>query len=75
MAQDPLGAHLEAVGEVGRRGDGSDGGSRRWPAVAVAAGGDSGEGGTRLANKRMLGLTCEVGKALGVLAGDERLGN
>jgi hypothetical protein len=43
--------------------------------VAVAAGGDSGEGGTLLANKRMLGLTCEVGKALGVLAGDERLGN
>jgi hypothetical protein len=28
-----------------------------------------------LGNKRILELTCEVGKELGVLAGDERLGN
>jgi hypothetical protein len=72
MARDPRGAHLEAVGEVGRRGDGSDDGSWLWPAVAAVAGRDSGEEGARLANRRMLGLTCEVGKALGVLAGDER---
>jgi hypothetical protein len=42
--------------------------------VAAAAGDDSGEGGARLAHKRMLWLTCELGKALGVLANDERLG-
>jgi hypothetical protein len=28
-----------------------------------------------LGNKRTLELTCKVGKELGVLAGDERLGN
>jgi hypothetical protein len=66
-------AHLEAIGGVGRRGDGSGEGARRWPAVAAAAGGDSGEGGARLANKRMPWNACELGKALGVLAGDERL--
>jgi hypothetical protein len=62
MARDPLGAHLEAVGEVGRRGDGSGEGSRQWPAVAAAAGCDSGEGGARLANKRMRGHMFEVGR-------------
>jgi hypothetical protein len=67
-------AHLEAIGGVGRRGDGSSEGAWRWPEVAAATGGDSGEGGARLANKRMLWHACELGKALGVLAGDERLG-
>jgi hypothetical protein len=45
----------------------------------VAGGGgrsgrDPGEGGALLANKRMLWLTRELGKARGVLVGDERLG-
>jgi hypothetical protein len=50
MARDSLGAHLEVIGEVGRRGDGSGEGARRWPAVAAAAGCDSVEGGATPGN-------------------------
>jgi hypothetical protein len=50
MARDPLGAHLEAIGGVGRRGGGLGEGARQWPAVAAAAGCDSGEGGTTSGN-------------------------
>jgi hypothetical protein len=49
-------------------------GARRGPAAATAAGGVAGEEGSRLANKRRLCLTCELGEALGVSAGDEKLG-
>jgi hypothetical protein len=50
--RDPLGAHLEAIGGVGWRGGGSGEGARWWPAVAAAAGYDSGEGVTMLGNGR-----------------------
>jgi hypothetical protein len=40
-------------------------GARRGSAAAAAAGGVSGEGGSRLANKRRLQLTCELEGALG----------
>jgi hypothetical protein len=35
----------------------------------------SARGAHGLSHKRVLGLTCEVGKVVGMLAGDERLGN
>jgi hypothetical protein len=67
-------AHLGSGG--GRSwGEGVAGvGARRGPAAAAAAGGVAGEWGARLANKRKLWLTGELGEALGVSAGDERLG-
>jgi hypothetical protein len=49
-------------------------GARRGPAAAAATGGVAGKEGSRLANKRRLCLTCELGEALGVSAGDENLG-
>jgi hypothetical protein len=35
-ARDPLGAHLEAIGGVGRRRRGSGEGAQRWPVLATA---------------------------------------
>jgi hypothetical protein len=61
------------VAEVGG-GEVAGVGARRGPAAAAAAGGVAGKEGSRLANKRRLCLTCELGEALGVSAGDEKLG-
>jgi hypothetical protein len=51
-ARDPLGAHLESIGKVGRRGRDSGEGARRWPAVAAAACCCSGEGEAMPGNRR-----------------------
>jgi hypothetical protein len=57
-------------------GGATGGGARRWQAVAAAAVASApARGAHGLGNKRTLELTCKVGKELGVLAGDERLGN
>jgi hypothetical protein len=56
-------------------GGATDGGAQRRLVAAVAVAMAPARGAHGLAHKRMLGLTCEVGKVLGVLADDERLGN
>jgi hypothetical protein len=67
-------AHLRHMGGRSWDGDVTGVGARRGPAAAAATGGVAGEEGSWLANKRRLCLTCELGEALGVSAGDEKLG-
>jgi hypothetical protein len=56
-------------------GGATDGGARRGQAAAAAVALAPARGAHGLGNKRTLELLCEVRKELGVLAGDDRLGN
>jgi hypothetical protein len=55
-------AHLGPRGGRSWGGEITGVGARRGPAAVAAAGGVAGEEGSRLANKRRLCLTCELGR-------------
>jgi hypothetical protein len=66
-------AHLGLVCARSWSGGATDGGARRCQAAAAAVVVSApARGAHGLANKWALGLECEVGKVLGVSAGDER---